>query len=309
MKKRLLILIFSFSFGILNAQTKEMIGPFYSYYLWYDGTIGEQPIKAKLSLKNGLFKISYAYNHNIKWIRLTEVKQENKIISGKTTLEIDNYTDGFVVLQLDNLWNITGQWTSKTGKKLPITLNVALNELPLAIKGTTKRNELLPLLLEPDKVADSIQVYYSEKLENGKRSPIEVQTYKKNYPDAYNQIIYVDVNFDGYLDIIISDAIYLFNNQKQRFEVENKDSDFYPGINYINAYDLYNKTFQASHWRTTFWYKAVDGVITSYETKEYMEYEGGDYSYNIGVSENRIRTIDGVEEYSKLDLYLKKKPL
>ena len=301
MKKTIAILIFSFLFCTINAQTKATKKPFYSYYLWYNGTIGKQPIKAKLVLKNGQFKISYAHNNDKKWIHLTDTTLKNKTLSGNTTTKT-NYTNGCIQLQLDNLWKLTGYWTSKSGVKLPVILKVALNKLPQTIKKNTKHNEFLPLLLAPDKIADSIQVYYSEKLKKGKKSTLKIRTYKKNHPDAYNQIIYVDANFDGYLDLKISDALYLFNIQKQRFEVENSYGDVFP----CGDFNIYEKTFSTSHWRTINWYKVINGNITPYETEAYMEYEGGNYLHNIDVSENRIRTINGVEKYSKLDLSLKK---
>ncbi|GEM_PF-1193866 len=305
MKKTIVILILSFLFCTLNAQTKETKEPFYSYFLWYQGTIGEKSITAKVAVKNSTYSVSYAYDFNERWIHFTDIKTDNTIISAKASTEIDNYTDGFIALDMKNLWKLTGQWISQSGEKLPITLKVALKELPNSLKNTTLKNEFTALLLTPTIVADSINVYYSEKNENGKRSPIEIQTYTKTHPNIDNQIIYVDINFDGYLDITIGNAIYIFNTQKQRFEVENSESDFYPGINYISAYEPYNKTFESSHWRTVIWYKAIEGAITPYETEEYNEYDSKDNDHNIGVSENRIRDIDGTEKYSILDLSVK----
>lgn len=297
-------LFFSFLFCSINAQDKEKEQPFYSYYLWYNGAIGDQEIKAKLSLKNGNYTLSYAYNHNKKWIRLKNSKLEHTTISGKATIDMDKYTDGFVKLQVANLWELTGELTSITGEITPIELKVALKNLPASLNTTVAKNELTPLLLKTTQVTDSISVYYSER--DSAAAELKQETYSKSYVNLDNQIIYVDSNYDGYLDITIGDAIYLYDAKNQRFEVENSHGDFYPGIQYINAYDPYAKTFESSHWRTTFWYKAINAQITTYEREDYSEYHN-ESSEELGVvvSENRIRISENEEEnYRILALYL-----
>ncbi len=284
------------------AQEKEKSQAFFGYFLWYDGTIGDRPIKAKIGVNNGEYDVYYSYNDHKKWVHLINSKVIYNTIYARADVDEKSY-DGFVKLQLDNLWNPKGQWTSPTGEKLPIELKSTLTYPPFGEVKSTLKNELVPLLLNPKIAVDSVEITYIE-ISNGKTNTIrQLHTHDSAKLDN-TQMVYVDINYDGFLDLVIDDSFFLYNALEQAFIKDENDSvgSFFPGIGHIGVYNPYNHSFFSSHFRTVMQYRSKNGEIAVYEREEYIEYNDSPY---IVVSENKLRYIDGKEMYSYLDIYLK----
>jgi len=285
------------------AQEKEERQAFFSYFLWYNGTIGDRPIKAKIGVNNGEYDVYYSYNDHKKWVHLINSKVIYNTIYAKADVDEKSY-DGFVKLQLDDLWNPKGQWTSPTGEKLPIELKSTLTHPPFGEVKSRLKNQLVPLLLNPKTAIDSVEVTYLEKISNGKTNTIrQIHTHISTKLDN-TKMVYVDINYDGFLDLVIDESFFLYNPLEQTF-INNEDDpggSFFPGIGYIGAYNPYNHSFFSSHFRTIMQYRSLDGKIAFYEREEYVEYNDSPY---IVASENKQRYIDGKEMYSHLDIYLK----
>jgi len=278
-----------------------------TYLLWYTGTIGKYPIK--MMLKRGfnketnderILEMAYGYDSHKKWISPENLWEPQDGIYGHE--KNDDSPEWSVNFEYNQV--LKGDWNNQNGTKLPITLTPMAKEFPTFTFKAEIEEELTPSGEVQSKIVRGITIYKNDKkiqeLKNQDGSTLD-----------YFELGYVDINYDGYLDLIINNNLYLYNTATQKFIINSEDH-YYPYLTELGQYNLFDKSFTAQMNRTMLEYRAFNGKLMPYHSSSYYPNQDGDMvmleeRYVNGkweTIEKRIEKMDedeDEEEYEEVD--------
>jgi hypothetical protein len=255
-----------------------------TYLLWYKGTIGKYPIH--LMLKRGFVKerndvkindtiisnVQYAYDSRKKWINIENLREQQAGIFGFEGQ--DDSPRWHVEFYSEKFYNkvLTGNWNNQNGTILPITLTPMAKEFPNFIFKAQIEEELTSTGEVQDKIIRGITVYKNDK---------KIQEIKNEDGASldYFELAYVDINYDGYLDLIINNNLYLFNLDIKKFIPYQLEIEFYPEIKSLYNYNIYTKSFLLAMNRSIIEYRVINEKLTPYQSESTYWGENGDMVY------------------------------
>jgi len=285
-----------------------------TYLLWYKGTIGKYPIH--LMLKRGFVKerndveindtiisnVQYAYDSQKKWINIENLWEQQAGIFGVERQ--DDSPRWHVEFYSEKFYNkvLTGNWDNQNGTILPITLTPLAKEFPTFTFKAQIEEELTSTGEVQDKIIRGINIYKNDK---------KIQEIKNENGSSldYFELAYVDINYDGYLDLIINDKLYLYNTATKKFTVNNEE-DYYRYLTELGQYNLFNKSFISQMNRSILEYRTINGKLTPYHSSSYYPNQDGDMvmleqKYINGkwitISEKIEKMEEDEEEYDEID--------
>gem|GEM_PF-6749196 len=283
-----------------------------TYLLWYKGTIGKYPIH--LMLKRGFVKesnnveindtiisnVQYAYDSQKKWINIENLWERQAGIFGFE--KNDDSPEWSVNFEINQV--LKGDWDNQNGTILPITLTPMAKEFLAFTFKAEIEEELTPSGEVQSKIVRGITIY-----KNDKKSQ-EIKNEDGSSLD-YFELAYVDINYDGYLDLTINDKLYIYNIATKKFTVNNEE-DYYPYLTELGQYNLFDKSFISQMNRAMIEYRAVSGKLVPYRSSSYYPNEEGNMvmleeKYVNGkweTIEERIEKMDEdeEEEYEDVDV-------
>lgn len=252
--------------------------------LWYSGFIGDYPIKLMLKRTHNrdasdsrITEIAYAYDSRKEWIFLEE---QYEFKSNSFGGEVKN--DGIYAKEKSE-GNITGSW------KVPFKINETLNGLWYDKNGKSLTVKLTPMYhnvpsgyvrfdyysdLEPTEITKGndglvIEIKRDDRL---LKQTIYLDPYKENLYDT----VYVDFNYDGYLDLVFGDILFLYNPKTYIYEKSKaSDRDEFPELDELYNYDSYAKSFTVRDLRTMTTYISEKGKISPHVSNSYFHNDDG----------------------------------
>jgi len=143
-----------------------------NYLLWYDGSIGEYPIKFMLkrefnkeSKTFSITDIVYGYKSQKKWIQLQNIKQSEKSIIADENEEnnpLHTIATWELTFEMDSLLN--GIWSRGQGHSLPIKLIPSTKELPKFLFQAEIEKTLTPRKYVSYSSVTALNIYYENKI-------------------------------------------------------------------------------------------------------------------------------------------------
>ncbi len=242
-----------------------------TYLLWYKGFIGKYPIK--MMLKRGFNKetdderildMAYGYDSKKKWMYPQNLWEPQDGIYGHE--KNDDSPEWSVNFEHNQV--LKGDWDNQNGTILPIMLTPMAKEFPQFSFKAQIEEELTPTGELQNKIVRGITIYKNDK---------KLQEIKNEDGSSldYFELGYVDINYDGYLDLFINDKLYLYNTATQKFIINNED-DYYRYLAKLGQYNLFNKSFTSQMNRTMLEFRAVNGKLTPYHSSSYYPNGDGD---------------------------------
>jgi len=273
-----------------SQKGKELTIKPTNHLLWYKGSIGKYPIH--LMLKRGFVKeneyveindtiisnVRYAYDSQKKWIDL-ENRWERQAGIFAFEGEQDDTPEWFVEFSKNSQYGkeLTGDWDNQNGTILPIKLTPMLKEFPNFTFKVEVENEILPNGKVGNQSITALNIYQKNK-------KIQQINLSDSKPDLeYFEVSYVDINYDGYLDLIVDNSFLLYNAKTKKFESStNEDGDgwdYIPNLKEIDSYNPYTKSFTVQQRRYSTEYRAVNGKLTPFTSEYYYPDENGNMVY------------------------------
>lgn len=152
-----------------------------------------------------------------------------------------------------------------------------LKEFPDFTFKAEVENEILPNGKVDNQAITALNIYQKNK----KIQQINLGNSKPNL--EYFEVSYVDINYDGYLDLIVDNSFLLYNAKRKKFEsATNEDGDgwdYIPNLNEIDSYNLYTKSFTVQQRRYFTEYRALKGKLTPFASESYYPDENGNMVY------------------------------
>ncbi len=242
-----------------------------TYLLWYKGFIGKYSIK--MMLKRGFNKetnderildMAYGYDSKKKWIYPENLWEPQDGIYGHE--KNDDSPEWSVSFEYNQV--LKGDWDNQNRTILPITLTPMAKEFPTFTFKAQIEEELTSTGEVKNKIIRGISIYKNDK---------KIQEIKNEDGASleYFELAYVDVNYDGYLDLTINDKLYLYNSASKKFTI-NDEEDYYRYLTELGQYNLFNKSFIEQGNRSMIEYRAFKGKLTFYHSSSHFFNEYGD---------------------------------
>ncbi len=242
-----------------------------TYLLWYKGFIGKYPIK--MMLKRGFNKetndtrildMAYGYDSKKKWIFPQNLwEPQDGIYCYEKGEDSPEWEVNFEYNQV-----LKGDWDNQNGTTLPITLTPIAKEFPKFIFKAGIEEELTSTGEVQSKIVRGISIYKNDKkiqeINNEDGSSLD-----------YFELGYVDINYDGYLDLFINDKLYLYHPTSKKFTVTDED-EYYRYLAELGQYNLFDKSFISQMNRAMLEYRAINGKLTPYHSSSYYPNADGD---------------------------------
>ncbi len=255
------------------------------YHTWYEGEIGTYPIKGmiKAKLLEGNYypqELAYGYETSKELIYLQEMFEPQDGIHGyekEGSREIAEWSMDFELGK-----KLTGTWLGS--QDLPITLTPALIDFPDFTFKAKLTEELSTAGEVTDRLVQQISVYSHGLL---------VQKIDLEYTESldYFQLGLADVNYDGYMDLIVSSTLYQYDPEKDRFDLGELIETNFMYLEDLYPFNVFNKSVVLSLGRQTIEYRVVDGMLRDYEISSYYFNEEEEVVYTVSRFENNEWTV------------------
>ncbi len=245
-----------------------------TYLLWYKGFIGKHPIK--LMLKRGfdtatnddrISEMAYGYDSQKKWIYLQDIYEPQDGINGSEKDGLKEVAEWNVDFEYNQV--LKGDWDNLRGEILPITLTPMAKEFPKFTFKAQLKEELAPSGTVNNQLVQELKIYDGEKI-------IQAFKYDDPYDLEYYNLSYADMNYDGYLDLIINNAFFIYNSTTKTFDDHEFEEDYFPYLTELSQYNLFTKSFTAQMNRTMIEYRADNGKFSPYHSSSYYPNADGD---------------------------------
>ena len=254
-----------------------------TYLLWYKGFIGKYPIH--LMLKRGFVKeegdveindtiisnVQYAYDSQKKWINIENLWERQAGIFGFEGQ--DDSPEWSVEFYSENFYNkvLTGNWDNQNGKILPVKLTPMTKAFPTVTFKAHIEEGLTPSGEVSNRSITALDIYQADR-------KIQQISFAESKPNLdYFELGYVDINYDGYLDLFVENNFFLYNPTAKRFDLskdEEGEWDYIPNLTELYSYNPYTKSFTVQTRRSFIEYRVISGKITPYASESY--YPGAD---------------------------------
>ncbi len=247
----------------------EVIKPT-THLLWYKGFIDGYPIKMMLKIgfdketnDNQILDMAYAYSNQKKWIYSQE--------PWKPQDETHDYekNEESLKLNVDFKYNqvLKGDLNNQKGEILPITLTPMAKELPAFIFNAQIKKTVTSGVLY--RSVSALSIYDAKK-------NIQTLKFDKNSDLGSFNLSYADINYDGYLDLIINDNFFLYNSITKIFETHKYTKDYFPELTELSRYNLFAKSFTVETRKATVEYRTINGRFTPYLSSSYFPNDDGE---------------------------------
>ncbi|WP_324028195.1 hypothetical protein QSV08_09770 [Maribacter sp. BPC-D8] len=284
--------------------------------LWYSGFIGDYPIKLMLKRTHNrdasdsrITDIAYAYDSQKKWIFLEEQDEfksnffgsevKNDGIYAKEKFE-GNITGSWEVPFIINT-TLNGLWYDKNGKPLTVKLTPMYHNVPSGYVRFDYYSDLEPTEITKGKDGLVVEIKQDDRL----KQTIYLDPYTE---DMYNTV-YVDFNYDGYLDLVFGDMLFLYNPKTGMYEKSKaSDRDEFPELDELYNYNIYDKSFTVREPRTMTQYASSALNIIPKTSNSYFHNDDGDIvtinrKYINGNWEIVEEWVEKMEENDDVDIF------